>query len=493
MTMTGPDSHATMPTTGPTPGPTPAVTTACPTPPAAAVRQLWALAGLDHRALDYLALTGGEPALASSFAVGTAAQAGIAAAALAAAEVRHVRGRARQGVAVDMRHAALECTNFLSINGIVPEVWDKFSGLYPCGKDGENGWVRIHANFAHHREGALRLLGIEVRESTTRQDVIAALSDIAAVEFEELAARNRLVVAALRTFAEWDAHAQGQAIAKLGLLSIERIGDADPLPLPELEADDRPLAGIRVLDLTRILAGPVGGRTLAAYGADVMLVNAPHLPNIDAIAETSRGKRSAHVDLQTSAGQEAMAGLVGQSHVFLQGYRPGGLERLGYGPDALARMRPGIVYVSLSAYGHEGPWAERRGFDSLVQTATGFNHAEAQAAGSATPKALPVQILDHATGYLMALGAQAALVRQQQEGGSWHVRVSLAQTGHWVRHLGRLEDGFSCPKPSMDDVLEAYDSGFGRLIAVGHAARFADTPACWSRPSMPPGTHRAAW
>lgn len=469
------------------------MTTGTPSIPLATVANLWNLAGLPPEALGYLTLSGTDPVLPSSFAVGTAAQSVIAAAALAAAEVRHVRGLARQKVHVDMRHAALECTNFLSVNGVIPEVWDKFSGLYPCGKDGINGWIRIHANFQHHREGALGLLGIKVSESTAKEDVVAALASHTAQEFEELAAQHKLVVAALRTFDEWDEHEQGKAVAELPLFSIEKIGDADPLPMEDLLPGDTPLSNVRVLELTRILAGPVGGRTLAAYGADVMLINSPNLPNIDAIAETSRGKLSAHVDLMTSNGRQQLADLASRGHIFMQGYRPGGLERLGFGPASLARIRPGIVYVSLSAYGHTGPWANRRGFDSLVQTATGFNHAEAQAAGTTTPKALPVQILDHATGYLMALGAQAALIRQQQEGGSWHVRVSLAQTAHWLRGLGRVPNGLSCAKPSMEDVLEATDSGFGRLIAVRHSAEFSDTPAQWMRHSMPPGSHRPKW
>jgi crotonobetainyl-CoA:carnitine CoA-transferase CaiB-like acyl-CoA transferase len=206
-----------------------------------------------------------------------------------------------------------------------------------------------------------------------------------------------------------------------------------------------------VLELTRILAGPVAGRTLAAYGADVLLVNSPALPNIDAIADTSRGKRSAHVDLRTDAGRDTLRVLVRDAHVFMQAYRPGALDALGFGAETLAAIAPGIVCVSLSAYGHVGPWAGRRGFDSLVQTATGFNVAEAQAAGAASPKAMPVQILDYAAGFLMAFGTAVALRRQATEGGSWHVRVSLAGTGRWLRSLGRVPDGLAARAPSFDD------------------------------------------
>jgi crotonobetainyl-CoA:carnitine CoA-transferase CaiB-like acyl-CoA transferase len=314
-----------------------------------------------------------------------------------------------------------------------------------------------------------------------------------AVEFEEAAARAGLVATALRSFAQWDATAQGQAVASLPLFRIERIGDAAPLALPALDAQQRPLAGIKVLDVTRILAGPVGGRALAAYGADVMLVNAPHLPNIEAIADTSRGKRSAHVDLRAAEGRAAMDALLTEAHVFIQGYRPGGLESLGYGPAAAAARRPGIVYVSLTAYGTTGPWAARRGFDSLAQTAMGFNRAEGEAAGDGQPRPLPMQILDEATGYLIAMAASAALWRQRREGGSWHVQVSLAQTGQWLRTLGRVDDGLAAVVPDKAQWLESSDSGFGKLLAVRHSARLSRTPASWDRPSVPLGTHLPRW
>jgi crotonobetainyl-CoA:carnitine CoA-transferase CaiB-like acyl-CoA transferase len=264
--------------------------------------------------------------------------------------------------------------------------------------------------------------------------------------------------------------------------------------LPPLRDDQRPLEGVKVLDLTRILAGPVGARALAAYGADVMMINAPHLPNIEAIADLSKGKRSALADLRTGEGQAGLDALLREAHVLVQGYRPGGLQRLGYGPEQVAARRPGIVYVSLTAYGPQGPWANRRGFDSLVQTATGFNRAEAEAAGDpGKPRAMPMQILDEATGYLIAFGAAAALARQQQQGGSWHVQVSLAQTGHWLRSLGRIENGFAAKAPSLEPWLETSASGFGELRGVRHSAQLSRTPAAWTRPSMPPGSSAPRW
>jgi hypothetical protein len=341
----------------------------------------------------------------------------------------------------------------------------------------------------HHRDGVLALLGCPHERTAVQR----ALDGWQAEKFETAAAEAGLVVTACRSFAEWDAHPQGRAIARLPLFSIDQIGDAPAEPLP---AAERPLAGVKVLDLTRIIAGPVCGRTLAAHGADVLLITASHLPSMQPLViDTGRGKLSASIDLRQAGGREVLASLLRDADVFVQGYRPGAIAAFGFGADDVARMRPGIVYVSLCAYGHEGPWASRRGFDSLVQTASGFNAAEAEVFGTSEPKPLPAQVLDHATGYLMAFAAVSALARRAQHGGSWHVRVSLAQTGLWLRQLGRL-DGLACPDPGFDDVrdrLEETVSGFGRLTAVRHAAVMTQTPPHWARPTVPLGTHAPAW
>ena len=455
-----------------------------------AIRSIWASAALPVDALHHLALSGADPVLPSSFAVGTAAQASLSAAALAATCIGARRNGLQQQLRVDMRHAALECTGRFEVDGRRPELWDRLAGLYAC----SNGhWLRLHTNFAHHRDGVLRLLGLPAGPDTPREAVAAALCHRDALAFEEAATRAGLVVAAVRSFDAWDAHPQSAAVAAQALVALDRIGDAPPLAWPALPLDANPLHGLRVLDLTRILAGPVGGRTLAAYGADVMLVNAPHLPNIEAIADTSRGKLSAWADLRAPAGREGLRAVLRDAHVVVQGYRPGAIAAFGFAPSDVAATRPGIVMVSLSAYGETGPWAGKRGFDSLVQSATGFNDAEARAAGADAPKALPMQVLDMTTGFLIAFGAQAALLRQQSEGGSWHVRVSLARTGHWLRELGRVEHGFDAPKADFCGLLETTPSGYGALTAMRHAAEFSHTPARWHRPSVPPGTSPLAW
>jgi crotonobetainyl-CoA:carnitine CoA-transferase CaiB-like acyl-CoA transferase len=459
--------------------------------PAEMLRELWLGAGGEPEALANVELTGADPALPSSFRVGTAAQATIAAAGLAAASIwRQSTGRS-QRVAVHMRHAAIEFRSerCARIDGKPPgPAWDRIAGVYRT-RDGR--LVRLHTNFPHHRDGALKLLGCAYE----REAVQAALLKWDAEAFEETAAAARVIATMMRSPAEWAAHPQGTAVAGLPLFEIVKIGEAPARPLPAGPA--RPLSGIRVLDLTRVIAGPVAGRTLAAHGADVMRITAPHLPGLPELdIDMGRGKLSAALDLRAAEECQRLAALVREAHVFVQGYRPGGLAALGFAPEALAEMRPGIVTVSLSAFGHEGPWAGRRGFDSQVQNASGINVAEAEAVGVPPPKELPAQALDHASGYLMAFGAMMALLRKAREGGSWHVRVSLAQTGHWLSRLGRLQGGFNCPEPTGEDIrasLDEMDTPFGRLTFVRHAARLSETPAFWSRPPVPLGTHAPVW
>jgi crotonobetainyl-CoA:carnitine CoA-transferase CaiB-like acyl-CoA transferase len=461
-----------------------------PTPSAVALAELWQVLGQAPDAVAGVELTGADPVLPSSFAVGTAAQVSMAAAGLAAAELWRLRTGRRQRVAVDMRNAAIEFRSerYLRVDGkLAPELWDKIAGAYRCG-DGR--WARLHTNFPHHRDGTLALLGC----GYDRTAVQRALDRWTAEELESAAAQRGLAIAALRSLAEWDDHPQGQAVARLPLLSIEKTGDAPARLLP---GGDRPLAGVRVLDLTRVIAGPVCGRALAGHGADVLLLTGPHLPSIaPLVIDTGRGKLSAHLDLREEAGRARLRALLRSADIFVQGYRPGALADRGFGPAEAAALRPGLVYVSLSAYGHAGPWAVRRGFDTLVQTASGLNAAETEAAGSEMPRLLPAAVLDHATGYLMAAGAMTALARRAREGGSWHVRVSLAQTGHWLRGLGRVPEGLAAPDPSQEDVadrLEDVPSGFGLLTMVRHAAELGETPVRWDRPAVPLGSHEAGW
>lgn len=451
---------------------------------------LWTLAGGDPSALDTVTLTGSEPILPSSFRVGAASQVTIAAAGLAAAEVWKARSEEAQNLSVDMTHAAVECRSerYLRVDGKpAPTLWDPIAGVY---KTGDGRFVRLHTNFPHHRDNVCKVLDCKPE----RDDVQRALMRWKGEAFETAAYAGGCVVSMMRSHDEWMATPQAQALEYLPLLTIEKIGEAAPKPWPK---GDRPLSGLRALDLSRVIAGPVAGRTWAAHGADVMLISSPNLPSIPwLVIDTGLGKLSSFLDLKTEAGRDALRGLLAQADIFSQGYRPQSIAALGFSPEDAARISPGIVYVSLSAYGHAGPWAGRRGFDSLVQTSTGFNHAEAQAAAVDGPKELPMQILDHATGYLMAFGAMMARLRQAREGGSWHVRISLAQTGRWLWNLGRWDNGLATPDLTADKILpfiEQGSSGFGALQSIRHAAVMSATPAFWLRPAMPLGSHEPRW
>jgi crotonobetainyl-CoA:carnitine CoA-transferase CaiB-like acyl-CoA transferase len=451
---------------------------------------LWTSAGGDPAALDTVTLTGDEPQLPSSFRVAAAAQTSIAAAAMAAAQVWKLRSGQSQEVAVDMRHAMVECRSerYLRVDGKPPPpAWDAIAGVY---RTAGQRFVRLHTNFPHHRAAVCKVLDCKPE----RDDVQAALMQWDGEAFETAAYAAGGVVAMMRSYEEWSALPQANALAALPTISIEKIGEAPPRPWP---AGDRPLAGLRVLDLSRVIAGPVAGRAFAAHGADVLLISGPDLPAIPWLTiDTGRGKLTGFIELKQEQGRGVLRDLLAQADIFSQGYRPHALASLGFSPEDAATISPGIVYVSLSAYGHAGPWAERRGFDSLVQTSTGFNHAEGQAAGIEGPKELPAQMLDHATGYLMAFGAMMAKARQSREGGSWHVRVSLAQTGRWLWNLGRVAEGLKTqdlPGEAVGDFLEEVPSGYGPLRAVRHSAALSKTPAWWARPAMPLGSHPPQW
>ncbi|QQK01997.1 CoA transferase [Burkholderia sp. Bp9017] len=460
--------------------------------PELALIHLWQLAHGEPGALARATVTGQDPTLPSTFQVGTLAASTIAAVGLAAAECHRLRTGVAQRVDVSVRDAlvAFRSERYLRVDdGPAPDPRHPVTGFYDT-RDGR--WIQLHANFPHHLHGILDVLGC----GPQRDDVAAAIRTWDGATLDTALAEAGLCAALIRTPGEWAAHDQARAIASLPLFEIERIGDA-PVEAIGRGEPDQPLAGVRVLDLTRIIAGPVAGRTLASHGAQTLLVNGPHLPNIASLViDNGRGKRSTWIDLRETAGVAALRDLARDADVFLQAYRPGALAARGFSPQALAELRPGIVCVSVSAYGHAGPWSKRRGFDSLVQSASGIAWQEQHAAHENGPRHLPCQALDHATGYLAAFGAMIALARRATEGGSWHVRLSLAQTGRWLQSLGMVPDGLRAPDLTLDDVRDRLDrtaSPFGTLDAVRPAEHLSATPPRFARPPVPLGTDEARW
>jgi crotonobetainyl-CoA:carnitine CoA-transferase CaiB-like acyl-CoA transferase len=451
--------------------------------------RLWRQADGDPAALDRARITGADPLLPTDFKIGTAASAAIGATALAAAELWRLRTGRSQSVAVDVRAAiaAFRSERYLRVNGeLPPEVRGTVFGFY---RAGDGRWIQLHGAMPHHREGIVKLLGCD----ETREAAAAAVEKWNAGELEEALGAQGLPVGMVRSRAEWQAHAQGLAVASLPLFEITRIGDAPQEPTTQ---GPRPLSGLRVLDLTRVLAGPVCCRTLASYGADVMIVSNPHLANAVAhVMDTGLGKLSTSLDLHRADDAERLRQLIGEADVFVQSYRPGALARYGFAPQDVARLRPGIVCVTVSAYSHVGPWQERRGFETLIQSVSGMAHEQGIMAGLERPQHLPAQVVDHGTGYLGAFGALIALARRAREGGSYLVRVSLAQTGRWVDSLGRVE-GRQTPDLTLadvEDLLSDSETQFGRLRHVVPAPQFSETAASWSRPAVPLGTHPPVW
>ena len=462
----------------------------------ATLSTLLSIPGWDSQRAAAVEISGGtDPILPTPFRIGETAAASLAAVGLAVSDLWELRTGRRQEIAVNARQAtaSLRSGQYMAMDGApVARERPSVMGVYPA-RHGR--WSYLHCNFPNHRAAALSVLGVaEDREAVRR-----AVAQWDALELEEAIIAANGAGGMVRSMAEWAQHPQAAAVASLPLMEIERIGDSPPEPLPD---GPRPLSGVRVLDLTRVLAGPTCARTLAEHGADVLKITAAHLPsNAAQEHDTGHGKLSAYLDLRESQDVETLRGLVGEADVFSQGYRPGTLARRGLSPEDLAKLRPGIVYVSLSAFGRVGPWASRRGFDTVVQTVSGITDRQGELFPGAEPgpQFYPVSAIDYLTGYLMAFGALVALARRVREGGSWLVRISLAQTGRWLVERGQTPEAElqDVPKDFTPAEIEhwstASDAPGGRLRHLAPVLQLSETQPYWARPTVPLGYHDPVW
>ncbi|MBJ3812904.1 CoA transferase [Streptomyces flavofungini] len=453
----------------------------------------WDALGGDPALLSRLSPVVRDDTLPARLPVRALARSCVGVCALAAAELAALRtGRDVPHARVDDGSVAAAFTSErqLLVNGRAPESFAPLSRFWRAA----DGWVRTHANYPHHRARLLAALGLDGDASVER--VGARLAELPAAEAEEAVYAAGGLAVALRTPAEWAAHPQGAAVAGLPLVGREQFGGPSevPPPTPLGEPGDAhpllPAAGLRVLDLTRVIAGPVATRTLALLGADVLRVDPPHLPELpDQHADTGFGKRSTTLDLSAHADRRAFADLLARADVVVTGYRPGTLDRFGLAPEALAERRPGLVVAQLSAWGTSGPWSGRRGFDSLVQVATGIAAVEG---APEAPGALPAQALDHGTGYLLA----AAVLRSLSErlagggdgtggaGGTAVVRLALARTAAWLT---------GWPTYAADPWLTGMDGPLGRLRYALPPVTFAAGPVNWERPPGGWGADGPVW
>jgi crotonobetainyl-CoA:carnitine CoA-transferase CaiB-like acyl-CoA transferase len=434
---------------------------------------------------------GPAPTVHSPHKLASAAAAAIAAQAATVIELWRIRTGELQSVKVHLRDSvhALRPGRYQKQNGYLLDpnsiINEPVNGFFQC-RDGK--WIFFVGSYPHLRNGLLRV----VDSANTKEAIAKAVAKWDSGTLEETLSAEKLTAGVIRTPQEWRAHPHGKRMSETPVVTIEKIGESEPEPLRRTL---RPLSGLRVLDLTHIIAGPVVARTLAEQGADVLHITAPELPDpLAMIMDTGIGKRNAYLDLKRKEDVDRMQKLCRDADVFVQSWRPGAVARLGFGPEEVASLRPGIIYVSVSAYG-DGPWGDRAAFDQIAQSVSGIAHTEG---AGGPPKLVPTYLLnDYLCGYLGAAGVNAALIRKAREGGSYHVKISLAGAGMWVQNLGLQpanqgandESGASMSDPRY----QRRNSAFGELHHLAPVADFSRTVASWDLPPAPLGAHAAEW
>ncbi|WLH67432.1 CoA transferase [Pseudomonas sp. FP2309] len=424
-------------------------------------------------------------ALPSTYAVTELASASIGAAGQAVAELIRQQTERLPGVSVDRRLASFWFSSSIRpVGWHVPPLWDPVAGDYASA----DGWIRLHTNAPHHRAAAERVLG----KVTERAEMARHVAPWHAAELEQAIVEAGGCAAQMRSWPAWQAHPQGLAVNAEAL--VQRQAYETTCNKPWLGSVARPLAGIKVLDLTRVLAGPVASRFLAGLGADVLRIDAPTWNEPGVVPEMTLGKRCARLDLKTPEGRQVFEGLLKDADILLHGYRADALEQLGYTASQLQALAPGLIDVSLNAYGWSGPWRNRRGFDSLVQMSSGIAHAGMVWKQSDTPLPLPVQALDHATGYLMAASVIRALSERLQTGRGGSARLSLARTAKLLVEAGPVPEQPALRAEAPGDQGQVIEqTAWGQAHRLLAPLTISGSPLQWDLPAGELGSHRPQW
>jgi crotonobetainyl-CoA:carnitine CoA-transferase CaiB-like acyl-CoA transferase len=447
------------------------------------------------------AIHGRDPFYRTPYRAGEVTAGSLAATGIAANDIWEIRSGRRQQIEIAVREAAatLRTTDYTlkrdetGTYRTIP-ISDSMAHMHTITQpwptqDGR--WFLPHFNLPNLKA---RVLGV-LKCGDTPDDVGAAIAEWNADELEAAIAKARGCGGKIRTTAEWLAHPHGAWLSGRPPVEVGRIGDSPP---EDFRAGDRPLSGIRVLDLTRILAGPISGRTLAEHGADVLMLTAEQLPQVpEFVRDTSHGKRSCFLDLTQPEDARRFSELVRETDVVIDGYRPGAIASLGFGVQQLAALRPGIVYLSVSCFGSGGPFSDRAGWEQIAQAVTGVCQTHGQLTGAGQPKLVRATMCDYNTGYLAAYGVMLALARRAREGGSWAVRASLCQTAMFIRRQGLLEEFSDGPErladPELNRCYVAADTSYGALKTLGPVLRMSETQPRWARPTPRLGGDQPEW
>lgn len=464
--------------------------------PADATRYLLQRTGINgFHGASRLIFSGEEPIVSSPNAYGCAAASALGALSLCIAEFWRARSGRDQEIEIDLRRAVLcglRSVFLLQQNGsgfTVGSVRRRESNFFRT-RDGRSIYLVRMLDYAHLLP---RLLGV-LRCSNDHAAVTEAVGQWNADELEEALARTSAFGVVSRSPSQWLAHPQGAWLAARPGLEVRKMGDSRPEPPKD---GIGPLGGMRVLDASHVIAGPTVGRTLAEHGAEVLRVAAPYQPDLHQVMiDTGFGKRSAFIDLDQVEDTRHLRDLASNADVFIESWRPGAMRRKGFGPEDLAKLRPGIVYVSLSCFGDAGPWAARGGYEPIGQVASGLATLEGS---EADPRLSPtITMNDYLSAYLAAAGAAAALLRRSREGGSYHVTTSLTQSSMWVLQQGLRPENQRRPASEQDWSLHEgwmtnTECAFGDLRHISPVVDFSETTAAWRTPPEPFGASQPLW